>query len=353
MNFSKNFTGSVDEPRLQLLLPGLFGPSTTEPEAQGRPRLSGLETLLARAEHQTLSVRGFETLLFSLLGAEIPAEGDLPIAAVTRVLDLGVVDNGWWLRADPVHLMPRRDQLVLTDSHALDLTQDEANRLSAEIVELYAADGWTVKAPRPSRWYLKPPRTPKVTTTALSDVVGHDIHPYLPRGAEAKAWHTTLNEMQILLHTAKVNEERERAGKLPVNSLWFWGGGRLPRMEPVKWGGLWSTEPVSLGLARLTETPSQAVPAGFEDWQRQTSRTGTQLVVLDALRPATLYRNADVWTQTIAELERDWFEPLLRALKTRTLDSAAILTDTGHCFRLTSRSARRWWRRAKPLATYR
>ncbi len=350
-----NSSGSDTVPaaRLQLLLPGLFGIVATEPETPNLPRVPALDTLLARAEPNAPPVRGFETLLFSLMGAEIPSEGDLPVAAVTRVLDMGVVDNGWWLRADPVHLSPRRDQLVLTDSYGLDLSQEEANRLAAEIAEVYAADGWMLKAPRPSRWYLKPPRAPKIMTTPLPDVVGRDIHAYLPRGPEAKAWHTTLNEMQILLHSAKVNDERENAGRVPANSLWFWGGGRLPRIQSAGWAGLWSTEPVGLSLARLTETPSQSVPVGFDEWQRLVARPGAHLVVLDALRPAVLYRDAEAWSQALQELERQWFEPLLRALKDRTLESAAIITDTGQSFRLTSRLARRWWRRRKSLTTYR
>ncbi len=338
---------------LQLLVPGLLGVVAADPGAYDLPRLPAVEALLARAERQALPLRGFEALLFSVFGAEIPAEGDLPIAAVTRVLDLGVVDNGWWLRADPVHLSPRRDQLILTDSYALDLSQDEANRLAAEISEIYAPDGWMLKAPRPSRWYLKPPRAPKVMTTPLPDVVGRDIHPYLPRGPEAKTWHTTLNEMQILLHTAKVNDEREQAGRMPANSLWFWGGGRLPRIQPVAWGGLWSTEPVSLGLARLTETPSQSVPGGFAEWQRHVDRAGAHLVVLDALRPAVLYRDVELWSQTMTELEHTWFEPLFAALKARTIKSVTILTDTGQSFQLTPGRARRWWRRGKTPTSYR
>ena len=338
--------------RLQLLLPGLFGAPAAEAHSQDQTSdLPSLETLLSRAAPRALAVRGFEDLLFSLFGAELPAEGDLPVGAVTRVLDLGVVDSGWWLRADPVHLSPRRDQLILTDSYALDITPSEATRLAAEINEAYAPDGWSVKAPRPSRWYIKPARTPKVFTTPLAEVVGRDIHPYLPRGAEAKAWHTILNETQILLHTSKVNEEREAAGKLPVNSLWFWGGGRLPRIQPVKWGGLWSAEPVSLGLARLSETPTHSTPVNFNEWQRLAAG-GTHLVVLDALRAPALYREADAWASTIQELERNWFAPLLDALKRRTLQSVSLLTDSGQSFELTASQARRWWRFKKALATH-
>src|SRR3990167_2665495 len=108
MRFPKS--DAMGSSRLQLLLPGLFGTVATEPESGTPPKVPALETLLARAERHALPVRGFEASLFSLFGAEAPNEGDLPVAAVTRVLDLGIVDNGWWLRADPVHLSPQRDQ---------------------------------------------------------------------------------------------------------------------------------------------------------------------------------------------------------------------------------------------------
>ena len=101
---------------------------------------------------------------------------------MTRFLDMGVLDNDWWIRADPVHLQADRDRLILVDAAALDLTQDEANRLAAELQEPYRADGWLLKAPRPERWYLKPPTAPQITTTALPDVVARNIQQYLPRG---------------------------------------------------------------------------------------------------------------------------------------------------------------------------
>ena len=70
--------------------------------------------------------------------------------------------------------------------------------------------------------------------------------PYLPTGKDGKQWHTVLNEMQILLHTAQVNIERERRGDLPINSLWFWGSGRLPQeIQRVDWARVHSEEPAS------------------------------------------------------------------------------------------------------------
>lgn len=333
---------------LTLLIPGLFGPS---PTVESAPVLPALETWLARSEPQSAAGRGFESVLFALFGAEAPGDADLPVAAVTRALDLGVIDNGWWLRADPVHLHPERDRLILTDSRQLDITPDEASRLVGEIMELYKADGWLLKAARPGRWYLKPPRAPRMATTPLAEVVGRDIHPYLPRGADGKAWHTILNEMQILLHASKVNEERERRGKLPINSLWFWGGGRLPKLKPVTWRGLWSEEPLSLAFARLAQVPSHARPADFGAWRRQAPQ-GEHLLVLDELRQPLEYNDADGWSSAIAALEQTWLAPLFAAVREGAIEHARLLTDSGHQYLLTRRLARRWWRWRRPLSNY-
>lgn len=344
-------TGPTDRPKsLALLVPGLFGPPS-EPGSAGMPSAPALETLLARSEVVTGQAAGFEGLVFSLFGIE-PSEGeDLPVAAVTRALDMGVIDKGWWLRADPVHLRPERDRLVMLDTQFVSLKQEEATRLAAEVLQAYVQDGWVLKAPRPGRWYLKPPRASKILTTPISEVVGKDIHPYLPKGKDGKGWHTVLNEIQILLHTASVNAERESRGELPINSLWFWGSGRLPDIHAVEWTQVYSEEPISLALARLSEIPSAALPTHFVDWHRQAVG-GSHLFVFDHGRAAVQYGNADQWREFIDRLERDWIAPLLEALKRRELDTVTIHTETGRAFRITARSARRWWRRRKTLAAY-
>ena len=131
---------------LTLLIPGLFGRQGSPNHC---PRLPALEACLARAEAEVGLARGFESALFQLFGSETPTEDDLPVAAVTRVLDMGVIDNGWWLRADPVHLRPERDRLVLTDSQKLDITRTKPTGSWPRIMEHYKADGWLLKAARP------------------------------------------------------------------------------------------------------------------------------------------------------------------------------------------------------------
>lgn len=337
---------------LTLYLPGLFSLQEDGRAESAPPR--ALETLLTRADMiDRRSPLGYEAGLFALFDLVGQENSDLPVAAVTRMFDMGVIDNDWWLRADPVHLSLDRDRLILTDAHKLEITPEEAARLVGEIMEVFASDGWLLKAPHPMRWYLKPTRAPKLTTSSLSQVVGRDIHGFLPRGPDDKTWHTILNEIQILLHTATVNVEREKEGKLPINSLWFWGSGRLPRITPVNWTRVWSNEPVSQSLAKLSGTPATDLPDSYADWRQQAGANGEHLVVLDEAHNATLYNDPSRWQEILHKLETQWMEPLLRDLKSGAIGRLSLLTDSTANFTLTPQQARRWWRRRRPLASHR
>lgn len=346
---------SVSEGKsLTLVVPGLLEfPAVLTTKDPSFPAIRGLEACLARADRSEGVAGEFESQIFRIFGIEGSEEGDLPVASVTRALDLGVIDKGWWLRADPVHLRPDRDRLIMFDTQAVSLTQDEANRLAAELMEAYGDAGGILKAPRPGRWYFKPPRAARITTTPLPEVVGKDIHPYLPQGKDGKAWHTLLNEMQILLHTASVNTEREQRGALPINSLWFWGGGRLPNIVSVEWVQIYSEEPVSLALARLAEVPSSACPKNFADWDRQAQRPGSHLVVLDHGRAAVQYGDVDQWKNFLDRVDREWMTPAFQAVKAGALRELTIRTDNGRIYRLGRSQARRWWRRRRPLMSQR
>jgi hypothetical protein len=154
-----------------------------------------------------------------------------------------------------------------------------------------------------------------------------------------------LNEVQILLHTAAANAAREARGQLPVNSLWFWGGGTLPSMTSAPWTHVYSEEPVALALARLAGVTSRGRPKGYLEWALQATPSGRHLAVLDQARSAVQYHQVDVWQAFVVELERDWVAPALAAIKRRELRTLTLYDDYGRGYRLTSNGARRWWRR--------
>jgi len=336
---------------LHLVVPHLAGPAQIGDRAPPDPVT--LEQALGRADRfEGPAPSSLESLIFDLFSAEYAPEEDLPVAAVTRVLDLGVIDKGWWLRADPVHLRTEGGRLVLLPGQMLDIRLEEAQQMAGEIAEAYAGQGWLIKAPRPDRWYLKPPRAPKITTTPISIVAGHDIHPYLPHGRDGMAWHGILTEMQILLHTANANASREERGAPPINSLWFWGGGRLPSIKPSSWAKLWSEEPVSLALARLSETPTAGIPESFAHWQRAAGG-GAHLVLLDLARPTLSADEAERWFSFVEHLDKYWIAPALEALRSSSLAQLELVTDLGQRFVLGAKQLRRWYMRRRRVRSLR
>jgi hypothetical protein len=327
--------------QVTLYIPGLLaGPSAPEP----------LLRLLARADQLPGGAEGDTERLFSLFGVAPEAGCDLPVAAVTRVADMGVIDRDWWIRADPVYLELGRESLVMRAG--LGLTQDEAARLVAELNESLAQDGWLLKAPRPERWYLKPPAAATISTTPLAAANGRNVHPLLPQGADYKAWHTRLNEIQILLYTSPVNAAREARGLLPANSVWFWGGGRLPQPGVEDWVRVSSDDPLSLGLARLAGVPSGPVPMNSAELLAQ-SGDGEQLLVLGLPAPILSQADAEAWQAALERLVHDWLTPLMAAVHAGALAELTLVSDTGASFRYRRRHRWYFWRRARPLATYR
>lgn len=327
--------------QVTLYIPGLFaGPAA--------PAI--LLRLLARADQLPGGAEGDAERLFALFGI-LPEPGhDLPVDAVSRVADMGVIDREWWIRADPVYLEPGHDSLVM---HAgLGLTPDEAERLVAELNESLAQDGWLLKAPRPERWYLKPPAAAAITTTPLAAANGRNVHPLLPKGADHKAWHMRLNEIQILLHTSPVNAAREARGVLPANSVWFWGGGRLPQPGAEEWARVSADDPLSLGLARLAGVPSSPLPANGAELLAQPGG-GEQLMVLALPAPILSQADAEAWQAALERLVHDWLTPLVAAMHAGALAELTLVSDSGASFRYQRRHRWCFWRRLRPLAAYR
>jgi hypothetical protein len=350
--------------RVTLLIPGLFGdaflPVGSDPSLMDTMPPASLSKLLARADCRPNPVVGMDARLFDLFGVSLSSGDDLPVASVTRLADMGIVDREWWIRADPVNLVATRNGLVL--QAGLGLNQDEADRLVAELSEALAQDGWLLKAPRPERWYLKPPVAPAITTTPLARAIGYDIHPLLPQGPDRKAWHTYLNEFQILLHSSPVNAAREARGALPANSVWFWGGGRLPQVGAVRWAQLWSDpgavvgamdfEPLAQGLARLAGVPGGPVPANGAELLAQPGG-GEQLLVLGLPAPILSQADAEAWQTALERLAHDWLTPLVAGVHAGTLAELTLVSDTGASFRYRRRHCLRFWRRPHSLAAYR
>ena len=208
-----------------LLIPNLFLPESAGAEPYRELALPALETLLARGSHQGLPGMSLERWLVAAF--RIAPQHDLPLAPLNLRGDGIDPCDAWWVQADPVHLKVYRDELLLVDASCFEITRDEAAAMIAALNAHFGADGIEFVAPVPQRWYARVRAEPRILTTPTAEAAGRGIERFLPAGDDGPGWRRVINEAQMLLHGHPCNEAREQRGELPVNSVWFWGAGRL------------------------------------------------------------------------------------------------------------------------------
>jgi hypothetical protein len=324
------------------IIPHLFPSARLLETAAQDLHLPALQALLARGTSRSCPAGGVEAALCETLG--ISRQQDWPLAPITLAADGGAAGDAYWLRADPVHLRVMRDRIVLADADALSLSRQEADALAAAIGQHFGADLSPLPL-HPQRWYLRFPHAPRLATTPLSVAVGRDIDPLLPQGGDAMRFRAELNELQMLLHEHPVNQAREARGELPVNSLWLWGGGRLPVTcaTPVPlYAG--NAEAQALGIfcnARVRALPAQLDARLFET---------DGIILLDALTFAGQIGDAYGWREALRELEQDWFAPLRDTLRKIGPQGLQLLDPvSGKALHLHPRDAWKVWRRPRHL----
>jgi hypothetical protein len=329
--------------RIDLLVPGLLGPVPAHPADV--PRLPALERLLARADRLPGPASHPLTALSKRFGMRSERPHDLPSAPLCRLFDDPEGNaSGYWLHADPVHLRPDRDQLLLFDARHLDLHPEEAEALAAEFNAHFRADGLRLQTPVCGRWYLGLDSDPEIRTTPVDLASGRGIRPLMPKGDEATRWAALLNETQMLFHHSPVNQDRERSGRLTVSGIWPWGGGSLP-MTPLRsaYGWVRAEHPFALGLARAAGVDDGPLPEDDVALTLAESEKGV-LVFWDRLWPAVLDADPDAWVLGIKRLEH-LAAGLLGAVARGRVERLDLDPCDGSLFRVARRELRRFWRR--------
>ena len=237
-------------------------------------------------------------------------------------------------RADPVHLSPGLHHLVLMDSRAFQLDASEAEALLSTLNRHFAGE-FEFLAPHPSRWYARAQAALQVTTPPLDQVADAILTPDLISGPDAGLLQRHGTEIQMLLHNHPINEAREARGELPINGVWFWGGGRYSPLSS-DWACLLANDFTATALAQAAGLARQALPTGFT---ASALPEGSTLAVLDSEYLATPER--------VRQTDQAWFAPLMSALQRGALDTLSLewTGPGGRTLRLDRRAAWKIWRR--------
>ena len=334
---------------LHVFAPALYKHADT-PHAEPAPTLRKL--LSKAAQHSVPD--SFEHSLACAFGWE--AKKPLPTAALTYLADAGAdstaLQDRCIVRADPVHLMADQQFLRLFDASVMHLPEDDMQQLCNDLNEFYhdaepprravlrnkktpekTADALQFIAPVPSRWYAMLTHHTQFQTHSLAAVRGAPVQDFLPTGEDARWWHTRWNEIQMFLHQHPLNEQRQARGEFTVNSLWFWGEGQLPTNAPAShYAKVFADDALAIGLSRWTQTAQTAVPDHVQAVLSNMS-DGDVLCVLPLVQ------------NPLAVWERDWFEPLLTAIREKRLGALCLYPGDGLAYQLQARHLRYFWRR--------
>lgn len=371
---------------VHLVITDLFLPHEFAAEVCAGLHLPALQKILARGA-STGSARTSDPRL-SLEDALCGLFGAGAVAPVSAAFD--GLDEGHWLRADPVHVRLQREQVVLLP---VAVSVEESVQFCASLNEHFAGQGMAFFAPHPARWYVRLNESPDITTVPLSQAAGRNIHGNLPTGAESRRWHQLFNEIQMLLFAHPLNEAREARGEAPVNSVWFWGNAQSEALPPGAYASASSDEVLVEMLATSAGIPFAqwqpawrdslmnplAIPlsnqlgfAGLGCFWPNSHKTvakrpvislsgggllaeGPQLLVWTGLRAALQQGDLAAWRSALQQFETGYAQPLWQALRKGQIAQLQVDISGGDSqrqVRLRRGDAWAFWRRTKSLADY-
>lgn len=314
-------------------------------------KLPSMQTLLAKADAFRAKPQSFYEQASYLYHQPLT----LANAATMAAMDLTDFDEkAFWLRVDPVQMIPDRDTLVMMPASALAIEEDESKALLENFNQHFAQDAVQLEYGGVDRWYLRIVQPVDIQTTSLDAAAYQNVNDLYPKGNAATYWHQLMNEVQMLFYTHPVNEARREKGWPEINSVWVWGEGVL-QTDQVKMreqAMIWSAQPYLTGLASVCGSACENSPKNHQAWYQSASENPQiehHLVHLDDIVRALPNLSLEDWWQVMEHLEEEWFTPIFHALKQKQLSSVLLDLGNGWRYHLEPKHLKRFWRLKKSL----
>lgn len=340
--------------RIYFLLPGLLWQAGIQQLNRQRiQRPKQLSKILSRATITSSNNDSLNASIFKQFGVVRESGRDLPIAAVS-LLGLGqeVDENDCWGFASPVHLLTDRDRLILVNlghHQEYKIAKEEADRMVSCFSSYYVTGDYSLYAVTPEDWYIRLKDCPKLRTSDIDIVTGKSIERYLPRGDDEIKFISLLNEVQMLFYQGNLNSPHIRNDKLRINSIWFSGFGKLPKIES-DYTSIYSNSAVMKGLAKLSDCELYEVP---DDLTALARVDGNLLVLLMDMFENELVGNPTGWMDALSCID-DMFYNLVRSSDLSHKRVIIIDTCDGELFSLTKQNySRAFYKLSKKLSEFR
>jgi hypothetical protein len=269
-----------------------------------------LARLIAAAPSPAIEADGLVATACRSCG--IAKQQDWPVAPwLARAAGIDT-DGAYWLCAEPAQFIVGQADIRLAGLIG-DLEETEADALIATLNAHFADDGIRFVAPAPARWFARVEPAPQLVTRPPEGALGAPLIPYLAAGPDAARWRRWQSEMQMLLFEHAVNRGREQSRRVPVDSVWLWGGGTFVlRDAPAV--RIFADEGLIRDLSRSAGLAPAPLPAALD----ATQSTFAQVFWLGAI-------DVDTAATRLRALDRAWLAPAERALHAGTIREVELV----------------------------
>ncbi len=307
------------------------------------------------------------------------------ILARPPLLDRRTPTSHWVWLAEPVHLAASLTSVHLAPQGRVRLNEADQAQLCGTFNEAFAETGYGLVPTRCGRFLaIGPPLPDDVTTTDPARRLGSTITDALPRGRAAGALRRLGSEIEIWLHEQPLNVQRARAGRLPVSTLWLWGGGPplphelgappLPHAPAADGIGnrspanaIFGDDPYVEGLSHLVGVTCEPAAPSLASIAASADRTIIQLELFSPVaepavpsgEPAAPSGASAVPTEAmamplaalaasdaLAAFDREWIEPALERLGRREIERLVVVANDRRVS-MTRRDRLKRWRRPR------
>ncbi len=284
-----------------------------------------LEKMLKKANIDAFQTKSNQyELLGNLFELSTPLSG--AVAAIEQSVESK--SKHWSCVASPVMISPNRNHLDLTQVVGFELSEDEAQSFCDEFNDYFKDDGFSFSFTEPNRWYCRCDTGFDVSEASPESICGENIAPHIPQNLNGSQWRKIFNETQMLLHHSVTNRQRAQLGKPEINSLWFWGGGRLNENISQKNFKVFSDHLYVKGLCQLSHCTLDALSAcHIADHVNQT------LLIM-----------AESANENRLNWEDLFFKPTLNALQQGKIDRVAFYFNLGEKMEIRNHHFYRFWK---------
>lgn len=302
---------------ISLLIPGYLSPDRREGHAFSKGGTSSPNVMQWTKSGAQIP---WQASLFSRLTCLETTGSSLPVA---KLLQPDLSDNSV-VRADPVHFQADRDTAKLLPAQMLALTESESEALISSLNEFLASDGFSIFPGADRGWYMTGMDASALESYPPSFLADRNASAFLPSGNNSESWRRLMTEIQMLLHTHPVNEQRMQQGALPVNSLWFWGGANLTTFpSPAAGLTVYADDDFSTSLC------SHLGIQCFELAKFDPVSAGESIIVDTGIASAHFARNESALTMATRRVDVEWLAVLSDRVRRKQISSVTLVNEDG------------------------